>query len=150
MFLVCFTCELITVFRIYVALLLMGIALLGCVLCDPSTYHPHKSPGPWDSAAQTADRELQSAGPLIFLTSVNTPFRCRPRGPNTILHFFLSLSNVLSVIQDCNPKRPLQAPVHCIFKISLGCDLLFISKCLGGKFQLCDVSCELCMLYMYI
>jgi len=75
-----FVCALISVFTIYVSLLLMGIALLGCVFCDPKTYHPHKSPEPRDSAAQTADRELQSAGPPIFLTSVNTPFGCRPRG----------------------------------------------------------------------
>jgi len=58
----------------------MGTALLGCVLCEPNTYHPHKSPGPRDSATQTADRELQSARPPIFVTSVNAPFGCRPSG----------------------------------------------------------------------
>jgi len=68
------------VFTIYVSSLQMGIGLLGCVLCDPNTYHPHKSPGPRDSAAQTADRELQSAGPPILLTSVNTPTEWKSRG----------------------------------------------------------------------
>jgi hypothetical protein len=63
----------------------------------------------------------------------------------TIVHFFLCHSNVLSAVQDYNPERPLQAHVYCISKISLGCDLFFISKCLGEKFQLHDVSCELCI-----
>ena len=57
-----------------------GHCILGCVLCDPNTYQPHKSPGPRDSAAQIDDMELQIAGPPIFLTSVNTPFGCKPRG----------------------------------------------------------------------
>ena len=51
------------------------------VLCTtPPIYHPHKRPELWDSVAQTLDRELQSAGPPILLTSVDTPLGCRPRG----------------------------------------------------------------------
>jgi len=79
-FLVCFLCSCIAVFWIYVALLLMSNVWLRSVLCNPNIYHPHKSPELRDSAAQTADRELQSAGPPILLTSVDTPFGCRPRG----------------------------------------------------------------------
>ena len=50
----------------------------------PNIYHPHKSKGLRDSAAQTADRDLQSAGPPILLTIVDTHFRCRPRGQRTL------------------------------------------------------------------
>ena len=76
----CLTCTLIIVFRIYVSLLLMRIALLGWVLCNPITYNPRKCPQSRDSAAWTADRESQSPGPPIFLTSVNTPSEWRSRG----------------------------------------------------------------------
>ena len=58
----------------------MNIVWLGSVLYDPNIYHRHKSPGLRDSAAPTADREVQSAGPPILLTSVDTHFGCRPRG----------------------------------------------------------------------
>ena len=53
----------------------MGIALNGIVLCDPNTYHPHKSPGPRDSAAQTADRETQTVRPPIFSNKCQHHFR---------------------------------------------------------------------------
>ena len=76
-FLVCFVCAFIAVFWIHVALFLMSIVWLGSVFC---VYHSHNSPGLRDSTAQTAERELQSAGPAILLTSVNTHFGCRPRG----------------------------------------------------------------------
>ena len=43
----------------------MNIVWLASALYDPTIYHPHKRPGLRDSAAQTLDRELQSAGPPI-------------------------------------------------------------------------------------
>jgi len=53
-------------------------------LYAPTIYHPHKRPDLRDSVAQTLDRELQSAGPPIILTSVDTPLGCRPRGLTVI------------------------------------------------------------------
>lgn len=75
---------------------------------------------------------------------------CLVTSLDTILHFFLYLSNVLSVIQDCSPKRPLEAPVHCIFKIPLVVVYYSLLSVWGKKFQLRHVSYELCMLYIYI
>jgi len=56
-------------------MLLMCTALLGSVLCGSITYDPHKSPSLRDPAAQTADREIQSAGPLLPLSSAITSLR---------------------------------------------------------------------------
>jgi len=64
----------------------MNIVWLTSALYDPPIYHPHKRPELRDSAAQTLDRELQSAGPPILLTSVDTPSGCRPRGLRRIFH----------------------------------------------------------------
>ena len=44
----------------------MSIALLGWVLCNPVNYDPPQESISQDSAAQTADMELQSAGPRFF------------------------------------------------------------------------------------
>jgi len=54
------------------------------VFYEPTKYYPHKRPELRDSAAQTLDRELQSAGPPILLTSVETSLGCRMRGLNLI------------------------------------------------------------------
>jgi len=73
--LVCLVCILITVLRIYVSLLLMSIALFECLLRCSIAYDPHSSSWLRGSVAQTADRELQSAGTPNFLSSANTPHR---------------------------------------------------------------------------
>jgi len=44
-----------------------------CVFCGSITYDPHKSSSLRDPAAQTADGEVQSAGPPLILSSAITP-----------------------------------------------------------------------------
>jgi len=129
-FLVCFLCAFIAVFWIYVALFLMSIVWLGSVLCDPNTY-PHKSPGLRDSAAQMADRELQSAGPPILLTSVDTPFGCRPCGLNGKGKFSSIISDTLlwtthspSALQKQMWKMsPLTCPTLRLYNWQLQCQI---------------------------
>jgi len=63
------------VLRIYASLLLMSIPLLECVLRGPISYNLYKSSWLRGSAAETAKRELISAGPPNFLSSANIPHR---------------------------------------------------------------------------
>jgi len=51
----------------------MCSALLGSVLRGCITYDPHKSSSLRDPAAQTADGEVQIAGPPLILSSAITP-----------------------------------------------------------------------------
>jgi len=74
---------------------------------------------------------------------------CLVTSLDTILDFFLYLSNVLSVIQDCSPKRPLQAPVHCIFKISLVVIYFSLLSVWGKNFS-CVMFLVSYVCYIYI
>ena len=89
---VSFVCAFCSMFSIH---LLMNIVWLASALYDPTIYRPHKRPDLRDSVAQTLDRELQSAGPPILLTSVDTPLGCRPRGLTTVCCTWNTQSNLV-------------------------------------------------------